>query len=308
MEEIKFIAQEQDAGLRLDKAIAVNYPKVSRSYVQKIIESGGAWLNHNTGRCKDMVKEGDLIEVLIPSPEGLAVDAEEIPLNIVYEDEDIIVVDKPKGLVIHPAAGHDTGTLVNGLLYHCNGSLSGINGILRPGIVHRIDKNTTGIIVACKNDIAHRSLAEQFKEHSITRQYNALVYGTFEEPEGRIETLISRHPEERMKMAVNPVKGKFAATNYRVLEQFGTKYSHIACRLETGRTHQIRVHMSSIGHPLLGDTMYGPKKDPFHLTGQTLHAGVLGFIHPTKGEYMEFSSELPEYFTELIRKLRATCS
>ncbi|MGN1084906.1 MAG: pseudouridine synthase, partial [Lachnospiraceae bacterium] len=185
MEEIKFIAQEQDAGLRLDKCIAVNYPKVSRSYVQKLIESGGAWLNDNTGRCKDVVKAGDEIKVLIPAPEGLAVDAEDIPLKIVYEDDDVIVIDKPKGLVIHPAAGHYTGTLVNGLLYHCNGSLSGINGILRPGIVHRIDKNTTGIIVACKNDTAHRSLAEQFKEHSITRRYNALVYGTFDEPEGR---------------------------------------------------------------------------------------------------------------------------
>lgn len=304
MEEIKFIAQESDEGLRLDKCIAVNHPAVSRSYVQKLIESGGAWVNGNTGRCKDMVRAGDEIKVLLPAPEGLEVEAEDIPLKVIYEDADVIVIDKPKGLVIHPAAGHYTGTLVNGLLYHCKGSLSGINGILRPGIVHRIDKDTTGIIVACKNDVAHRNLAEQFKEHSIIRAYNALVYGTFKEPAGRIETFISRNPEERMKMMVNPTKGKLAVTNYRVVEQFGTKYSHIVCKLETGRTHQIRVHMASLGHPLLGDTVYGPKKDPFHLLGQTLHAGVLGFVHPTTGEYMEFSSELPQYFCELMEKLR----
>ena len=288
MEEIKFIATESDAGLRLDKCIAVNHPAVSRSYVQKLIESGGAWINGNTGRCKDFVKEGDEVKVLIPAPEGLEVEAEDIPLDVIYEDDDVIVVNKPKGMVVHPAAGHYTGTLVNGLLHHCKGSLSGINGILRPGIVHRIDKDTTGIIVACKNDIAHRDLAEQFNEHT----------------EGRVESFISRNPEERMKMMVNPSKGKYAATNYCVKEQFGTKYSHIVCQLETGRTHQIRVHMTSLGHPLLGDTVYGPKKDPFQLTGQTLHAGVLGFKHPTTGEYMEFSSELPEYFCELMQKFR----
>lgn len=305
MEEIKFIATATDAGLRLDKCIAVNHPEVSRSYVQKLIESGGAWINGNTGRCKDFVREGDEVKVLIPEPEGLEVDAEDIPLDIIYEDDDVIVVNKPKGMVVHPAAGHYTGTLVNGLLYHCKGSLSGINGILRPGIVHRIDKDTTGIIVACKNDVAHRNLAEQFKEHSITRRYDALVYGTFDEPEGRVESFISRNPEERMKMMINKQgKGKYAATNYIVKEQFGNKYSHIVCQLETGRTHQIRVHMTSLGHPLLGDTVYGQKKDPFHLTGQTLHAGVLGFQHPTTGAYMEFSSELPEYFCELMQKFR----
>lgn len=304
MEEIKFIAQEADEGFRLDKCIALNYPEVSRSYVQKLIESGGAWLNGNTGRSKDFVKAGDEIKVLLPAPEGLEVEAENIPLDIVYEDEDVIVVNKPKGMVVHPAAGHYTGTLVNGLLYHCKGSLSGINGILRPGIVHRIDKDTTGILVVCKNDIAHRNLAEQFKEHSITRRYDALVYGSFQQPEGRIESFISRNPTERMKMMVNPTRGKYAATNYRVVEQFGSRYSHIVCQLETGRTHQIRVHMSNMGHPLLGDTIYGHKKDPFQLTGQALHAGVLGFVHPTTGEYMEFSAELPTYFTELMKKLR----
>lgn len=304
MEEIRFVATDMDEGLRLDKCIAVNHPKVSRSYVQKLIESGGAWLNGNTGRCKDYIHEGDEIKVLIPEPEGLEVDAEDIPLDIVFEDDDIIVVNKPKGMVVHPAAGHYSGTLVNGLLYHCKGSLSGINGILRPGIVHRIDKDTTGILVACKNDVAHRNLGEQFKEHTITRCYEALVYGTFKEPEGRIESFICRNPEERMKMMVNRTKGKYAATNYTVLEQFGNQYSHIRCQLETGRTHQIRVHMTSLGHPLLGDTFYGHKKDPFHLTGQALHAGVLGFQHPTTGEYVEFSSEVPEYFKELIQKFR----
>lgn len=304
MQEVKFIAVESDEGLRLDKCIAVNYPEVSRSYVQKLIESGGAWINGNTGRCKDFVKVGDEIKVLIPEPEGLEVEAEDIPLDIVYEDDDVILVNKPKGLVVHPAAGHYTGTLVNGLLYHCKGSLSGINGILRPGIVHRIDKDTTGIIIACKNDTAHHSLAEQFKEHTITRRYNALVYGTFKETEGRIESFICRNPEERMKMMVSDSKGKHAITNYTVLEQFGNKYSHIVCQLETGRTHQIRVHMAHTGHPLLGDTIYGQKKDPFQLTGQTLHAGVLGFVHPSTGEYMEFSSEVPVYFSDLINKFR----
>lgn len=304
MEEIKFIALETDAGLRLDKCIAINYPEASRSYVQKLIESGGAWINGNTGRSKDFVKEGDEIKVLIPAPEGLEVEAEEIALDVLYEDEDVIVVNKPKGMVVHPAAGHYTGTLVNGLLHHCKGSLSGINGILRPGIVHRIDKDTTGIIVACKNDIAHRNLAEQFKEHTITRRYDALVYGTFKEPDGRVESYICRNPEERMKMMVHSSKGKYAATNYHVKEQFGNKYSHISCQLETGRTHQIRVHMTSLGHPLLGDTVYGPKKDPFQLTGQTLHAGVLGFNHPISGEYLEFSAELPTYFVELMQKFR----
>lgn len=304
MQEVKFIAVESDEGLRLDKCIAVNHPEVSRSYVQKLIESGGAWINGNTGRCKDFVKVGDEIKVLIPEPEGLEVEAEDIPLDIVYEDDDVILVNKPKGLVVHPAAGHYTGTLVNGLLYHCKGSLSGINGILRPGIVHRIDKDTTGIIIACKNDTAHHSLAEQFKEHTITRRYNALVYGTFKETEGRIESFICRNPEERMKMMVSDSKGKHAITNYTVLEQFGNKYSHIVCQLETGRTHQIRVHMAHTGHPLLGDTIYGQKKDPFQLTGQTLHAGVLGFVHPSTGEYMEFSSEVPAYFSDLINKFR----
>lgn len=305
MEEIRFTVNETDAGLRLDKYIAVNHPEISRSYVQKLIESGGVWINGNTGRSKDFVKENDDIKVLVPAPEGLEVEAEEIPLTILYEDADIIVVNKPKGLVVHPAAGHYTGTLVNGLLYHCKGSLSGINGILRPGIVHRIDKDTTGVIVACKNDIAHRNLAEQFKEHSITRRYDALVYGTFKEPEGRVESYICRNPEERMKMMANHVaKGKYAITSYTVKESFGSKYSHVSCRLETGRTHQIRVHMTSLGHPLLGDTVYGQKKDPFGLTGQALHAGVLGFVHPTTGKYMEFSSELPDYFVELIHKFR----
>lgn len=304
MEEIMLYVSVEQEGLRLDKCIAVLYPELSRSYVQKLIESEKVFLNDAPARSKDTVKEEDEIRVLLPEPEGLSVEPENIPLDIVFEDEDIIVVNKPKGLVVHPAAGHYTGTLVNGLLYHCGDSLSGINGILRPGIVHRIDKDTTGILVVCKNDIAHRSLAEQFKVHSITRRYNAVVYGAFEASQGRIETYICRHPEDRLKMTVSASKGKYAATNYRVLEQFGKKYAHVVCELETGRTHQIRVHMSSIGHPLLGDTVYGQKKDPFHLEGQALHAGVLGFIHPRTGAYVEFSSEPPKYFTDLLAKLK----
>ena len=304
MEEIKFIAEDADEGLRLDKCIAVNYPEVSRSYVQKLIESGGAWINGNTGRCKDVVRIGDEIKVLIPDPEGLSVEAEELPLDIIYEDDDVIVVNKPKGMVVHPAAGHYTGTLVNGLLYHCKGSLSGINGILRPGIVHRIDKDTTGILVVCKNDVAHRNLAEQFKEHTITRRYNALVYGSFKLPEGRIETFITRNPAERMKMMVNPDRGKVAITNYKVIEQFGSRYTHIECKLETGRTHQIRVHMAYIGHPVAGDDVYGPKRVITSLGGQCLHAKKIGFIHPKTNEYLEFDSPLPEYFVKFIKGLR----
>ncbi len=304
MEKISFCVSEEQEGLRLDKCIAVLCPELSRSYVQKLIDAGKVLLNDAPAKSKEPVKEEDEILVLLPEPQGLAVEPEELPLDIVYEDEDIIVINKPKGMVVHPAAGHYTGTLVNGLLYHCGDSLSGINGILRPGIVHRIDMDTTGILVVCKNDAAHRSLAEQFKVHSITRRYNALVYGTFSEPCGRIESYICRHPNDRLKMTASTSRGKYAATNYRVLETIGNKYSHVICELETGRTHQIRVHMSFKGHPLLGDTVYGQKKDPFHLEGQALHAGVLGFIHPRTGKYVEFSSEPPAYFEELLSKLR----
>ena len=229
---------------------------------------------------------------------------EDIPLSVLYEDEHLLVVDKPKGMVVHPSAGHYSGTLVNALLYHCRGNLSGINGVLRPGIVHRIDKDTTGALLVCKTDLAHRDLAQQLKDHSITRRYRAIVHGNLTEDEGTVEGPIGRHPTERKKMAVNQKNGKPAVTHYRVLERFGN-YTYIECRLETGRTHQIRVHMSSIGHPLLGDLVYGPRKCPVSgLEGQTLHAMVLGFIHPATKEYLEFTAPLPEYFEKLLIKFR----
>ena len=229
---------------------------------------------------------------------------ENIPLDILYEDDDLLVVNKPKGMVVHPAAGHSSGTLVNAVLYHCRGNLSGINGVLRPGIVHRIDMDTTGALVICKSDFAHQSLAEQLSVHSITRKYRAIVHGNLKEDEGTVRGAIGRHPTDRKKMAINERNGKPAVTHYRVLERFGN-YTYIECQLETGRTHQIRVHMASIGHPLLGDAVYGPKKCPVkNLQGQTLHAMVLGFIHPRTGAYMEFEAPLPEYFSNLLLQFR----
>ena len=228
--------------------------------------------------------------------------AENIPLDILYEDRDVILVNKPKGMVVHPAAGHYTGTLVNALMYHCREDLSGINGVLRPGIVHRIDMDTTGVLIACKNDQAHNSIAAQLKEHSITRRYQAIVHGVVKEDEGVVDAPIGRHPQDRKKMCINHQNGKSAVTHYRVLKRF-SGFTHIECRLETGRTHQIRVHMASLGHPLLGDLVYGPARCPYKLQGQTLHAGILGFIHPTTGAYMEFTAPLPEYFKHLLEVL-----
>ena len=242
--------------------------------------------------------------MLLPEPEELNVEPENIPLDILYEDDDLLVVNKPKGMVVHPAAGHSSGTLVNAVLYHCRGNLSGINGVLRPGIVHRIDMDTTGALVICKSDFAHQSLAEQLSVHSITRKYRAIVHGNLKEDEGTVRGAIGRHPTDRKKMAINERNGKPAVTHYRVLEHFGN-YTYIECQLETGRTHQIRVHMASIGHPLLGDAVYGPKKCPVkNLQGQTLHAMVLGFIHPRTGAYMEFEAPLPEYFSNLLLQFR----
>ena len=292
---------------RLDIFLVKAFPELSRSNIQNLIRDGAVKVNGNTVKTGYLLSPKD--QIFFPDERPVndiaAPEAKDIPLDIVYEDEDLIVIDKPKGLVIHPAPGHTDDTLVNALMFHCGSSLSGINGELRPGIVHRIDRDTTGVLIACKNDRAHNALAGQLKEHTITRRYRALVCGNLKEDEGTVDAPIGRHPVERKKMAVVRSGGKQAVTHYRVLERFGA-YTYIECRLETGRTHQIRVHMASIGHPLLGDEVYGRGKNPFHLEGQTLHAMVLGFVHPSTGEYMEFEAPLPEYFEELLRRLRRT--
>lgn len=290
--------------IRIDKVISSKQKDLTRSYIQKLIKEEQILVNQKVIKSNYKVSIGDEILISIPIPVELDIVPENIPLDILYEDSDIIVINKGKGMVVHPAAGHYTGTIVNGLLYHCKNELSGINGIMRPGIVHRIDMNTTGAIVICKNDLAHNFIAAQLKEHSITRKYNAIVYNCFQQKEGSVDAPIGRHPVDRKKMAINYTNGKAAVTHYTVLENLNNQYSYIECQLETGRTHQIRVHMSSISHPLLGDTVYGPAKSPFRLEGQTLHARILGFIHPTTKEYMEFEAPLPEYFCKLLTHLR----
>lgn len=303
--EETYIVQEEYQGWRLDKLLSEIFEKFSRSYIQKLITDGKVLVGGKPAKAGLKMSLGQEISIFIPETEELVLEPEDIPLDILYEDLDIIVINKGKNMVVHPAAGHFSGTLVNALLYHCKGQLSGINGVMRPGIVHRIDRNTTGALVVCKSDKAHQSLSKQLKVHSITRKYNVLVYRAFQEAEGEINAPIGRNPYDRKKMAVNEKNGKVAITDYKVLENFGTLYAHIECSLKTGRTHQIRVHMSSIHHPLLGDDVYGMAKDPFHLEGQALHARILGFVHPSTGEYMEFEAPLPKYFTELIQKLRS---
>ena len=296
------VACEQ-ANVRVDKYLSEQLPDVSRSYLQKIIKDGQVLANGKPVKANYKVSQGDEIELEIPEAVEPEIEPEDLPLDILYEDADVILINKPKGMVVHPSAGHYSGTLVNGLMYHCKDDLSGINGVLRPGIVHRIDMDTTGVIIACKNDRAHNVIAEQLKEHSITRRYRAIVCGNIKEEEGTVDAPIGRHPTDRKKMAIVQKNGKEAVTHYRVLERFGN-YTYIECQLETGRTHQIRVHMTSIGHPLLGDEVYGKTKAPFKLEGQTLHAMVLGFVHPTTGEYMEFEAPLPAYFAHLLEVLR----
>lgn len=303
-EEGEIPVTKEEAGQRLDRYLAQHFPEQSRSYLQKLIQSNQITVNGKPEKAGYRIREQDMISVSLPEPEELSVEPEDIPLDILYEDTDIIVINKPKGMVVHPAPGHYTGTVVNALLYHCKNSLSGINGVLRPGIVHRIDRDTTGVIVACKNDFAHQSIAAQLKEHSITRTYHAIVYGHIRETDGTVNKTIGRHPVERKKMAVNVRNGKEAVTHFHVLDALDHRFTYIACNLETGRTHQIRVHMASIGHPILGDNVYGPAKCPFSLQGQTLHAKTLGFIHPTKKEYMEFDAPLPDYFEKLLTHLR----
>ena len=302
METYHLPINEELKGTRLDKALSDYLDGVSRSYLQKLIKEGYVTVNDRPEKASFKLNVQDRVMVTLPDEEPVDILPEDIPLDILYEDPELLVVNKPKGMVVHPSAGHSSGTLVNALLYHCSGQLSGINGVQRPGIVHRIDKDTTGALVVCKTDLAHQSLAAQLKEHSITRRYRAFVLHNIREDEGTVDAPIGRHPVDRKKMAVNYRNGKRAVTHYRVLERFGD-YTYIECRLETGRTHQIRVHMSHIGHPLLGDEIYGPAKCPFRLQGQCLHAMVLGFLHPVTGEYLEFTAPLPEYFEQLLRKL-----
>ena len=301
---LSFLVDSEYEGIRIDKYLTAVQSDLSRSYIQKLMSDKRVFVGELPVKANVKVKSGVTVTVNVPELVETDLVPENIPLDIIYEDSDIIIINKQKGLVVHPAAGHPNGTLVNALLYHCKGELSGINGVLRPGIVHRIDRDTTGIIVACKNDKAHQFIAEQLKVHSITRKYQALVYRTFSTEAGRVEAPIGRDPKNRKKMAVNEKNGKSAATNYKVIENIGNHYALVECSLETGRTHQIRVHMTSIHHPLLGDTVYGPGKDPFHLEGQALHAGVLGFIHPSSREYVEFQAPLPKYFNNLLLKLR----
>ena len=302
MEEIILKTTEDNVGERIDKYLSNAIEGKTRSFIQGLIDDKAVIVNGKFIKSNYKLRKGDDIVVKLPEPIELDVKPENIELNIIYEDSDVIVVNKPKGMVVHPAPGNYNGTLVNGLLYHCK-DLSGINGVIRPGIVHRIDKDTTGILVIAKNDDAHNSLAKQFKDHSIKREYYALVEGKFSKDSGTIDKPLGRNKKDRLKMDIVE-DGRRAVTHYEVLEQYDKGVSLIKCTLETGRTHQIRVHMASIGHPLVGDLVYGFKKQKFKIEGQALHAKTLGFIHPRTGEYIEFTSELPEYFKELLGKLR----
>lgn len=295
---------ETETNERIDKFLSIQMEELSRSYVQKLIKDGNVKVNGKLVKANYKLSYDEWIQVTIPELTSPDILPENIPLDILYEDEDILIINKPKGMVVHPAAGHYSGTLVNALMYYCGDSLSGINGILRPGIVHRIDMDTTGSLLVCKNDFAHQRLAEQLKVHSIKRVYHAIVHGNLKEDSGTINEPIGRHPTERKKMCVNHQNGRDAVTHYEILERFGD-YTYIACRLETGRTHQIRVHMASMHHPLLGDKVYGPQKCPFpELQGQTLHAKILGIVHPRTGKYLEVDAPLPEYFEKILQKLR----
>ena len=302
MEELHLTAVQ--SGERIDRFLSGDLEGLSRSYIQKLLKEGGITVNGKAVKSNYKLNAGDEILVQIPDPEPMDILPEDIPLDILYEDEDILVVNKPKGMVVHPSPGHYSHTLVNAVLFHCGGRLSGINGVLRPGIVHRIDMDTTGSLLICKNDRAHQILADDLKEHNITRRYHAVVHGNLKEDTGTVNAPIGRHPVDRKKMSTKAPNGRHAVTHYRVLERFGN-YTYIECELETGRTHQIRVHMASIGHPILGDAVYGPAKCPFKLEGQTLHAKILGIKHPSTGQYIEFDASLPEYFETLLNRLRS---
>lgn len=300
MQEYHFQITEEFDGERIDKCIPMLIDSLSRSFIQKLIKDNKVFVNGKNVKGSFQVSTDDDVFFCLPDSTTIDIEPENIPLEVLYEDKDLIVVNKPKGMVVHPAAGHYSGTLVNALMHHCGKDLSGINGVMRPGIVHRIDMDTTGSIIVCKNDASHNHIAAQLKEHSINRRYHAICYGDIKEEEGTIHKPIGRHPNDRKKMAVNEKNGKDAITHYKVLQRFGN-YTYIECVLETGRTHQIRVHMASIGHPLLGDEVYAPgRKCPFKLQGQCLHAKILGFIHPSTNNYVETDAPLPEYFKHLL--------
>lgn len=303
MKSLNFSIDEASEKIRIDKFLADSVEDLTRSALAALIEKGNVTVNGKSILKNYKLKAGDNIILEISEPAEYKAKAENIPLDIVYEDNDLIVVNKPKGMVVHPAAGNYNGTLVNALLYHCKDNLSGINGVLRPGIVHRIDKNTSGLLIVAKNDKAHKSLAQQIKEHSFTREYEAVVIGNIKDDKGLIDAPIGRHHIDRKKMTVTERNSKNAVTHYEVLALF-KGYSYIKCTLETGRTHQIRVHMAYIGHPVSGDDVYGVKNEKVNFNGQCLHARKIGFIHPTTGQYMEFTSKLPEYFENFLKKLR----
>ena len=303
METIELTIPADVGGERIDKAVSVLVPDLSRSAAQGLLETGDVLLNGLVPLKKAVVREGDRVTVNVPDPVTLSVEPQPIPLDIVYEDNDLLVVNKPKGMVVHPAAGNPDNTLVNALLAHCGDSLSGINGVIRPGIVHRIDKDTSGLLVVAKNDAAHRGLAAQIKDHSFTREYRAVVVGNLRDDTGTVDAPIGRDPKNRKKQAVTDKNSRTAVTHFTVVERY-PGYTYVRVQLETGRTHQIRVHMAHIGHPVAGDTVYGGAKNTCGLQGQCLHAAKLGFLHPATGEYMEFTSDLPAYFTEFLRRLQ----
>ncbi|MBQ7504060.1 MAG: RluA family pseudouridine synthase [Ruminococcus sp.] len=303
MTDYSFIIDSENAGVRIDKFLSDEIEELTRSALVNLITNGNVKVNNKEVSKNYKLKSGDNIAVSVPEPVEYEAEAENIPLDIVYEDNDLLVVNKPKGMVVHPAAGNYTGTLVNALLYHCKDNLSGINGVLRPGIVHRIDKDTSGLLLVAKNDKAHKSLAEQIKEHSLTREYEAIVFGNIKDDSGVIDAPIGRHHSDRKKMAVTDKNSKNAVTHYKVLERL-KGYTYIKFKLETGRTHQIRVHCAYIGHPVSGDKVYGVKNEKTNMESQCLHARKIGFIHPSTGEYMEFVSDLPNYFSDYLIKLR----
>ena len=302
-ESIVIKTAPEATGVRIDRVICDEVGDMTRSAVQKIIDEGGVTVNGAVVSKNYKIRNGDEIVFTVPEARVLDITAENIPLDIRYEDDDLLVVNKPKGMVVHPAAGNYNGTLVNAIMYHCGDSLSGINGVIRPGIVHRIDKDTSGLLLVAKTDSAHISLSEQIKEHSLAREYRAVIHGHLKEPEGIVNAPIGRSPNDRKKMCVTDKNSKHAVTHYTVLEEY-KDFSFIKLRLETGRTHQIRVHMAYLGHPVAGDPVYGPKNGVTSLAGQCLHAGLLGFVHPSSGEFIRVESPLPEYFTDFLRRIK----